>query len=61
MCPDDIASYMENLHGRHAELEAALSDPGIYNRGNEFRQVSQEHRKLGQLFADFDAWKKALS
>ena len=61
MIPDDIAAYMENLHERHAELEAALSDPGIYNRGNEFCQVSQEHRKLGQLFADFDAWKKALS
>ena len=61
MVLEDIAGYMENLRGRRAELEAALSDPGIYNRGNEFRQVSQEHRKLGQLFADFEAWTRALA
>ncbi len=61
MVPEDIAGYIENLHGRFAELEAALADPAIYAKGAECRRVSQEHRKLEMLFRKFDSWRKALS
>ena len=61
MVPEDIAGYIENLHGRFAELEAALADPAIYARGAECRRVSQEHRKLETLFRKFDDWRKALA
>ena len=61
MVPEDIAGYIENLHGRFAELEAALADPAIYTRGAECRRVSQEHRKLETLFRKFDDWRKALA
>lgn len=61
MIPEDIAGYIENLHGRFAELEAALADPAIYARGAECRRVSQEHRKLETLFRKFDDWRKALA
>lgn len=61
MIPEDIAGYIENLHGRFAELEAALADPAIYARGAECRRVSQEHRKLETLFQKFDSWSKALA
>ena len=61
MVPEDIAGYIENLHGRFAELEAALADPAIYSRGAECRRVSQEHRKLETLFRKFDDWRKALA
>lgn len=61
MAPEDIAGYIENLHGRFAELEAALADPAIYARGAECRRVSQEHRKLETLFRKFDDWRKALA
>ncbi len=61
MVPEDIAAYIENLHGRFAELEERMADPTIYSRGVEFRNVSQEHRKLGTLFEKFESWKKALA
>ena len=61
MVPEDIAGYIENLHGRFAELEAALADPAIYAKGAECRRVSQEHRKLETLFRKFDDWRKALA
>jgi len=61
MAPEDIAAYIDNLHGRFAELEKRMSDPEIYSKGTEFRRVSQEHRKLETLFGKFDGWKKTLS
>ncbi|MBS1369709.1 MAG: peptide chain release factor 1 [Lentisphaeria bacterium] len=60
MIPEDIAGYIDNLRGRFAELEERMADPAIYSRGTEFRSVSQEHSKLGNLFDKFESWKKAL-
>lgn len=58
---EDIASYIENLRGRFAELEKTLADPAIYANQVECRKVSQEHRKLDELFKSFESWKKVLS
>ncbi len=60
MVPSDIASYVESLRPRFQELETALADPGIYARAAECKRLSQEHRKLGKLFADFADWNNAL-
>ncbi|MDR0933398.1 MAG: peptide chain release factor 1 [Victivallales bacterium] len=60
MVPEDIAGYIDNLHERFSELEKRMSDPAIYSNGNELRNVSQEHRKLENLFNKFDNWKKSL-
>ena len=61
MVPADIQDYVERLKGRFTELEQKLGDPDIYSKVNEFKALNQEHRKLSTLFADFDAWIKALS
>lgn len=58
---EDIASYIESLRGRFAELEKTLADPAIYANQAECRKVSQEHRKLDELFKSFESWKKTLS
>ena len=61
MEPEDISGYIDNLHGRFAELEERMADPAIYSKGTEFRSVSQEHRKLEVLFEKFASWKKTLA
>ena len=61
MVPEDIASHLESLRGRFAELERQLADPALYTRPEESRRVGSEHRKLENMFRDFADWKKALA
>ena len=61
MVPEDIASHLERLRGRFAELERKLADPALYAHPEESRRVGGEHRKLETMFRDFAAWKKALA
>ncbi len=60
MVPEDIANYIDNLRERFSELEKALADPALYSNMNEGRRLTQEHRRLEQLFGKFDDWKSAL-
>lgn len=61
MEPEDIAGYIDNLRGRYAELDERLADPAIYSKGQEYRGISREHRRLETLFGNFDDWKKSLA
>lgn len=61
MKPEEISSYIDSLHGRFKELENALADSNIYANPAECRKISQEHRKLNNLFNIFDTWKNTLS
>ncbi|MDD5697437.1 MAG: peptide chain release factor 1 [Victivallaceae bacterium] len=60
MTPQEISGYIDNLKDRFKELEQRLSEPAIYSRPLEAKAVSQEHRKLENLFRDLEAWKTAL-
>ncbi len=61
MVPEDIASHLEGLQSRFAELEKLLADPALYGDPEKARRVGSEHRKLETMFRDFAAWKKALA
>jgi peptide chain release factor 1 len=61
MTPQEISGYIDNLKDHFKELEQRLSDPEIYSKPMEAKAVSQEHRKLDDLFKNFEAWKTALS
>ena len=61
MVPEDIASHLESLQVRFAELEKLLADPALYSDPEKSRKVGSEHRKLEKMFRDFAAWKKALA
>ncbi len=61
MKPDDISSYIDNLRGRFQELEAALADSSIYANQTECRKITQEHRKLDNLFNTFQQWQSTLN
>ena len=56
MTPEDIADHIETLRGHFAELETQLADPAVYNKAQELKRISQEHRKLENLFQQFDRW-----
>ncbi|MBR2641947.1 MAG: peptide chain release factor 1 [Lentisphaeria bacterium] len=56
-----MASHLESLQVRFAELEKLLADPALYGNPEQSRKVSSEHRKLEKMFRDFAAWKKALA
>lgn len=58
---EDISSYIDSLHVRFKELEATLADSSIYANQAECRRVSQEHRKLDNLFTVFNRWKNTLN
>ena len=60
MTPQEISGYIDNLKGHFKDLEKRLSDPDIYSKPAEAKAVSQEHRKLDNLFKDFESWKTSL-
>ncbi len=60
MTPEDIAGCIERLRPRLAELETALADPAVYAKPEECRKISQEHRKLENMFSDFSKWTQVL-
>jgi len=47
---------MNSLRQRFSELETKLSDPSIFSKQNEFKDVSREHRKLSELFIKYERW-----
>jgi len=61
MSPEDIVECIDRLRSRFGELETQLADPGIYANHVELKKISGEHRKLGELFQNYDHWCKALS
>ncbi len=61
MTPQEISGYIDNLRDHFKDLEQRLSDPSIYNKPLEAKAVAQEHRKLDNLFKDFESWKTALT
>ena len=60
MTPQEISGYIDNLKDHFKDLEKRLSDPDIYSKPAEAKAVSQEHRKLDNLFKDFENWKTSL-
>lgn len=60
MQPADISSYIVELRSRFKKLEAKLADPDIYSDHRESRRVTYEHRKLSELFRDYDRWCAAI-
>ena len=61
MKPEEISAYIDNLRDRFKELEAMLADSNIYANAAECRKVTQEHRKLDNLFNIFENWKTTLN
>jgi peptide chain release factor 1 len=46
---DSIRRKLEKLDERFEEISRLLSDPGVIGRQNQFRELSMEYSRLGQL------------
>ncbi|MDD5728585.1 MAG: peptide chain release factor 1 [Victivallales bacterium] len=61
MTPKEISGHIDKLQDRFRELEQRLSEPDIYSRPMIAKAVSQEHRKLENLFRNFADWQTAIA
>ena len=61
MKPEEIAPYIDSLRPGFKELEDALADSNIYANQSECRRITQEHRKLENLFTVFENWQSTLN
>ncbi len=54
----DIESKLQQVKERYDELNQAMADPSIYDRPDEYRELTKEHTQLKDLVEDFDRWKE---
>jgi peptide chain release factor 1 len=59
--PEDISLHINNVKGHFKELENRLTDPDIFSRQKEYREVSKEHQKLTILLQDYNRWIAAIA
>jgi len=60
MTPQDISKHIEHLRTRFADLEQRMSDPALFSKQKEYRDVSREHQQLTGLFSNYERWVQAL-
>lgn len=54
-----IHAKLDHLVQRSEELSALLSDPGIINDQDKFRQLSQEYSEISPVVASYDEFRQA--
>jgi peptide chain release factor 1 len=54
-----IADKLEHLSQRLADLDAALSDPGVTGDIDRYRRFTREHAELTPVIALYKAWCKS--
>jgi peptide chain release factor 1 len=59
MNPSEISSHISSLRIHYKDLEKRLSNPEIFSKQNEYREVSRDHQKLTSLLKDYDRWVSA--
>ncbi len=50
----DYSSFVEKVRVKNVELEAKMSDPSIFSRQKEYKEVSLEYRRNGDLLKAYD-------
>ena len=60
MTPQEISAHIEHLKTRFSDLETRMSDPALFSKQKEYRDVSREHQQLSGLFENYERWVKAL-
>lgn len=53
----DLEAKLEQIKERYDELNQAMADPSIYDRPQEYAELTKEHTQLKELVEDFDSWK----
>lgn len=54
----DIESKLQQVKERYDEINQAMADPSVYDRPDEYRELTKEHTQLRELVEDFDRWQE---
>jgi peptide chain release factor 1 len=54
----DLEAKLQQIKERYDEINQAMADPSIYDRPDEYRELTIEHTQLKELVEDFDRWKE---
>ena len=57
----DLRPYIEKFAKRLAEVEAALSDPAVFDHKQRAQELSREYARLKELVAKGESYKKSLA
>jgi peptide chain release factor 1 len=57
----NLLPHIEKFRARFAELEAALSDPRVFDNPQRAQEISREYSRLKELVATGDHYKKTLT
>lgn len=57
----DLEAKLQQVKERYDELNQAMADPSIYDRPNEYAELSKEHTQLQELVDDFNSWQDMKS
>src|ERR1035438_9776857 len=57
----DLTPHIEKFRRRFAEVEAALSDPKIFDNQQRAQELSREYARLKELMAQGENYLKALA
>src|SRR5690625_2641962 len=52
----DLESTLRQVRERYDEINQAMADPAIYDRPDEYRELTLELNELMDLMADIDRW-----
>jgi len=57
----DLRPHIEKFRQRFAEVEAALSDPKVFNNPQHAQELSREYARLKELLAHGENYLKTLA
>ena len=57
----DLTPHIEKFRRRFAEVEAALSDPKVFDNPQRAQELSREYARLKELVAQGDSYFKTLA
>jgi len=57
----DLRPYLEKFAQRNAEVQAALSDPAVFDNKQRAQELSKEYARLKELLASGEAYRKTLT
>jgi peptide chain release factor 1 len=52
----DLKEKLQQVKERYDELNQAMADPAIYDRPQEYAELTIEHTQLKELVEDYDEW-----
>jgi len=57
----DLEEKLRQVKERYDELNQAMADPSIYDRPQEYAELTIEHTQLRELVEDYEEWKSLNS